>query len=314
MTDKEAMISRAKGCLLGQLAGDALGSLVEFRSPEDIAAEFPDGVREMTGGGSFNTIPGQPTDDSEMALALARYLAKEKNYHAYEVLAIYQEWLNSHPFDCGQTIRGALTGELNPSSQANGAMMRVAPIGILAARFDPFQGIQWAFEDAALTHPHPICGQANALYVRAITEAVSTGTAGSPLYQKIMAWAEDMAVDGALLAIMEKAPREAPICHGKHQGWVLIAWQNALYELCQEKTFEESLVKTVGRGGDTDTNAAITGALLGACLGGDAIPERWRNILANCRPASEKSNCLNPRPKAYWPYDAENLAQSLVDF
>ena len=38
---------RAQGCLLGQLAGDALGSLVEFRSPESIRRQYPDGVRDM---------------------------------------------------------------------------------------------------------------------------------------------------------------------------------------------------------------------------------------------------------------------------
>jgi ADP-ribosyl-[dinitrogen reductase] hydrolase len=41
------MLSRAQGCLLGQLAGDALGSLVEFRSPEEIRLNYPNGVREL---------------------------------------------------------------------------------------------------------------------------------------------------------------------------------------------------------------------------------------------------------------------------
>ncbi len=39
--------SRAQGCLLGQLAGDALGSLVEFQSPDEIRHGYPDGVREL---------------------------------------------------------------------------------------------------------------------------------------------------------------------------------------------------------------------------------------------------------------------------
>ena len=68
------MLSRAQGCLLGQLAGDALGSLVEFQTPEQIRRAYPDGVRELADGGTWNTIAGQPTDDSEMALMLARML------------------------------------------------------------------------------------------------------------------------------------------------------------------------------------------------------------------------------------------------
>ncbi len=66
------MLERAQGCLLGQLAGDALGSLVELQKPEQIRREYPNGVRELADGGTWNTIAGQPTDDSEMALLLAR--------------------------------------------------------------------------------------------------------------------------------------------------------------------------------------------------------------------------------------------------
>ena len=63
-------VNRAQGCLLGQLAGDALGSLVEFQSLEEIRRNYPGGVRELADGGTRSTIAGQPTDDSEMALLL----------------------------------------------------------------------------------------------------------------------------------------------------------------------------------------------------------------------------------------------------
>ena len=72
--NSSAVLSRAQGCLLGQLIGDSLGSLVEFQRPEQIRRRFPDGVRDMADGGTWNTIAGQPTDDSEMALLLARSL------------------------------------------------------------------------------------------------------------------------------------------------------------------------------------------------------------------------------------------------
>ena len=77
--DKNILL-RAQGCLLGQLAGDALGSLVEFRTPEDIRRQYPKGVRELSDGGTWNTVAGQPTDDSEMALLLARMLADQGRY------------------------------------------------------------------------------------------------------------------------------------------------------------------------------------------------------------------------------------------
>ncbi len=70
------IIDRAQGCLMGQLTGDSLGSLVEFESPEQILRKYPNGVRELADGGTWNTLAGQPTDDSEMALLLAKMLVK----------------------------------------------------------------------------------------------------------------------------------------------------------------------------------------------------------------------------------------------
>ena len=68
----EARVDRAQACLLGQVIGDSLGSLVEFKDADEIARLHPGGVRELADGGVYHTIAGQPTDDSEMALALAR--------------------------------------------------------------------------------------------------------------------------------------------------------------------------------------------------------------------------------------------------
>ncbi len=99
----DVTLLRAQGCLLGQLAGDALGSLVEFQSPEEIRRKYPDGVRELADGGTWGTIAGQPTDDSEMALILARMLIKQRRYDTQEARKAYVFWLNSAPFDCGST-------------------------------------------------------------------------------------------------------------------------------------------------------------------------------------------------------------------
>jgi ADP-ribosylglycohydrolase len=68
---ESSRLSRAQGCLLGQLAGDSLGGLVEFRSVASIKAEYPNGVRDLKDGGTWRNLASQPTGDSEMAL-LAR--------------------------------------------------------------------------------------------------------------------------------------------------------------------------------------------------------------------------------------------------
>ncbi|MCL4735256.1 MAG: ADP-ribosylglycohydrolase family protein, partial [Candidatus Omnitrophica bacterium] len=53
------------------------------------------------------------------------------------------------------------------------------------------------------------------------------------------------------------------------------------------------------RGGDTDTNAAICGALLGAVYGRNAIPGQWVESLLNCRPAAGLPNVRHPRPGCF---------------
>ena len=47
---------------------------------------------------------------------------------------------------------------------------------------------------------------------------------------------------------------------------------------------EEGVILTVLGGGDTDTNAAIAGALLGAVYGREQVPAQWQQVLRDCRP------------------------------
>ena len=228
----ETKRSRAQGCLLGQLAGDALGSLVEFQSPDEIRRSYPDGVRELADGGTWNTIAGQPTDDSEMALLL--------------------------------------------------------------------------------THPNLICQQANALFAMGISHAIQSGCDRKELYQHIRQWAADMPVESALLDTIDKAANEQPADYVHQQGWVLIAFQNALHQLLHAPSLEEGVVDTIMRGGDTDTNAAICGALLGAVCGRETIPAQWLDSLQNCRPEAGHPRVRHPRPECFWPVDVLELAEGLV--
>ena len=306
------VLSRAQGCLLGQLAGDALGSMVEFQTAEEIRQEYPDGVREIAAGGTWNTLAGQPTDDSEMALSLARILAERGRYDSEETRKAYVFWLNSGPFDCGMTVKSGLRGQRNPGSQANGAMMRISPLGIFGANHDLGQVAEWARQDAALTHPHPVCQQANALFTMAIALTVRTGIGAGNLHERIGVWADGMDADDSLIATVTGAMEAPPADYVHQQGWVLTAFRNALWQLSHARNLESAVVDTVMRGGDTDTNAAICGALLGAVYGRDAIPAQWTECLMNCRPAAGQAHVRHPRPECFWPVDAMELAERLV--
>jgi ADP-ribosyl-[dinitrogen reductase] hydrolase len=306
------MVARAQGCMLGQLAGDALGSQVEFSSPQQIAKAFPNGVRELRDGGTWGTIAGQPTDDSEMALLLARMLARQNRYDEAQAFQQYVFWLDSGPFDIGSTISAALFGQPSIASQANGAMMRVSPLGIFGATRRLDEVALMARADAALTHPNPVCLDADALFTMAIATAIRNPTKPDALYANIWSWATEMEISEELRRCIENSQATPPNDYVRQQGWVLTAFANALYRLLHSADVEEALVETVMAGGDRDTNAAIAGALLGAVHGRDAIPERWILCLQNCRPSFGSPGVRRPRPEVFWPIDAMELAQKVL--
>lgn len=308
-----ATVSRAQACLVAHLCGDTLGALVEFRDVDWIRATYPDGVRAMADGGTFHTLAGQPTDDGEMTLALARTLVGAARYDAAAARAAYRQWIGSNPFDRGATIANALSGSLNPHSQANGAMMRIAPLGILGARCSLEDVARWADQDAALTHPHPVCRQANALYAAGLAHAIATGADARATYAFIAARAAAPGIDPALAAATAAAATAPPPTYTQQIGWVLIAWQNALWQLLHAPSLEEGIVATIMQGGDTDTNAAIAGALLGAVYGMPAVPERWCATLRGCRADQGEPGAPTRRPREYWPCDAEALAAALCE-
>ena len=266
--DDPARLARAQGALLGQVIGDSLGSQVELKPAAEIEARFPRGVRDLGDGGVYHTMAGQPTDDSEMALTLARAIVREEMYHAQKVLDGYRAWLTSRPVDVGVTTERGLLGLNTTDSESNGSLMRVSPIGIWAAG-DPALAARTARDDSMLTHTSPTCVEACAAYCAAIAAGVG-GASREEMFEVAAAHAKGPAHE----AVKRAAKGTAPADYFTHAGWVLVSLQNAFWCL-QHLEFEEALVQTVGRGGDTDTNAAIAGALLGALHGRGAIPSRW---------------------------------------
>jgi ADP-ribosylglycohydrolase len=296
-------LERAQGALLGQVIGDSLGSRVESKSAAEIARLFPGGVRELADGGMLHTIAGQPTDDSEMALTLARLLLREGRHDAERARDAYREWLQTRPIDISETTERGLLGMHTTESQSNGSLMRVAPIGIWAAG-DPARAAATARVDSALTHPNPVCLEACA----AFCAAIAAGIAGASR--------DEMAK--AALAHSAGPAREAiergtlPADFDNARGSVITALQNAFYRLKTSAGPEEALISTVGCGGDTDTNAAVAGALLGAFHGRAGFPSRWIYPVLACRPLAEAS-APRPRPMAYWPDDVLDLAEALLE-
>jgi ADP-ribosylglycohydrolase len=303
-------LSRAQGCLLGQVAGDNLGALVEFAKAVEIEAAHGDGPRRLVDGGTWGILAGQPTDDSEMALALARSILASGRYDRERVGRAYRSWLASGPFDSGNTVRSALGGRPVPESQANGALMRASPLGILAHAMPPAAAARIAREDAALTHVHPACGDANAAFVVAVSHAVREGDGAEAAWAAARRWCDEGGASPLVLEALDAARHAPPVCDEAERGWVRIALQNAFFELLHAPSLEQGVVATVRRGGDSDTNAAIAGALLGAVHGRPAVPSQWRSMVLSCRPLA--GHARHPRPREYWAVDLLEIAENLL--
>jgi ADP-ribosylglycohydrolase len=165
--------------LLGQVAGDALGSLVEFEPADAIRRAWPDGVRDLVDGG---------------------------------------------------TTSAGLDGDHNHASEANGSLMRVSPLGVWAHALPPRQAVELARQESRLTHPSPVCADACAAFVVAIGAALRTGDRRAS-YDAALRWARDGDAEDTVRAALQTAAEVPPWEYERNQGWVLIALQNAFYQL-----------------------------------------------------------------------------------
>ena len=325
------ILSRAQGCLLGQFAGEMLGMPVETMPAEDIRHLYPNGLTQISDGqatllplGIHHSQPAlaQLTDDGEMAIMLARTIAEQSRFDANAVLEAYMVWWNSPAFGYGPTTQSALErGVLDPDSQANGALMRVSPLGIFGANYDAAQVADWARQDSRLTHTHTVCQDSSAVFAVSIARAIRKGCDGAALHSWITGWSEETGIDDKVIDTLRRAADSEPpyptdmgidVSIRTMRLWVLVALHNAFWQLLHADSLKAGLVDTVMSGGDTDTTAAICGALMGAVHGHEAIPEQWANAVLSCRPHAEQPNVFKPRPEVFWPIDALELADKLI--
>lgn len=274
------LYERALGSLLGSFVGDAFGAQTEFKRAKDVLRQHPDGIHEMDDSPRSVGSVGEITDDSEMAIMMIQSILKHGSYSQDLVRKSYQRWRNAGPEDIGITICGALDGRMNPNSQANGALMRTTPLGILGCKLSTPALMQLSDLDCAITHTHPVCRDCNRLFVFALSLAICKGWSAQEVYSYLVETAPSYVTEEEVLVALSNAKDAPPEgIDGSLKGWVLIAFQLAFYTVLHAKSFEEGMVDLTMRAGDADTNAAIYGALAGAFCGVEGIPLRWREAL-----------------------------------
>ena len=298
MTIRESMNDCKAGALLGLAIGDALGAAVEFMSPGTFAP-----VTDYRAGGPHRLKPGEWTDDTSMALALANSIAAagwELNDQAVRYVRWWQHGeysVNGRCFDIGHTTRTALenfklsrdarkSGPRYERSSGNGSIMRLAPVPIAYAHLFPDRVDELgrlAVESSLPTHGSPQCLSACryfALVLAGLIHGVPREEVLSPEWPPLSALetAAPLHPDIAAVAAGSFRHKRPPQIVGT--GYVVQSLEAALWAFHSAGDFREAVLAAVNLGDDADTTGAVCGQLAGACWGQAGIPQEWLSGLA----------------------------------
>ncbi|GIH46792.1 ADP-ribosylglycohydrolase [Microbispora rosea] len=283
---------RARGCLLGLAAGDALGAPAENLAPEEIAARW----------GVLTEIERGGTDDTEYTIFAATVLLRHG--HALTSEDVARAWREEIVARLDGPMRGAgfselgtvealrrglrppLTGRWHAHGWSDGLAMRAAPYGIFAAG-DPDEAARLAETDGRVSHTgEGIFGG------RAVAAAVAVAMTGASPAEvaaaALRAVPEDSWTARSLRAALDVAARTPRPLLGRtlhdavvmaHYPWTDLAPEAVALAFAAYTAgggeVEASVVIAANLGRDADTTAAVAGALAGAGRGEAAVPARW---------------------------------------
>jgi ADP-ribosyl-[dinitrogen reductase] hydrolase len=274
-------IDRARGALLGLAVGDAIGTTVEFMPRGSFEP-----LTDMVGGGPFDLLPGQWTDDTSMALCLGASLL-EHEFDLADQIDRYLQWhdegymsSNGKCFDIGMATSAALeryrasgesrAGSAKPDSAGNGSIMRLAPVPIYYLD-TPVRAVKYSAEQSKTTHRAPECLMACQLMAEVMLRALQ----GLSKVDVFAVSQQDLPLTPALQAIARgdyKSKAEADI---EGSGYVVESLEAALWCFWNTTSFNDCVLLAANLGDDADTTAAVAGQLAGAFYGESGIPASW---------------------------------------
>ncbi len=247
-----------RDAIYGLAVGDALGVPYEFRPRGSFACTG------MVGHGTHDQPAGTWSDDTSMTLATCDSIRACGRVDTADMLSRFRAWINDGAyaidgvvFDYGGTTARALaagTGCTGERDNGNGSLMRIAPLAFTGATDDEVRAV------SAITHAHPVSTEA-CVDMLHVMRALAAGA--SP--------AEAIPDFDVLLAASEKNLGSG--------GFVRDTYCAALWCLVVSESYEECVLRAVNLGDDTDTTAAVAGALAGIVYGADAIPPAWMETL-----------------------------------
>jgi len=295
------LADRARGVLIGSAVGDALGAPVEFEPSARIVGRRGD-LFELPGGGIFDWAPGEFTDDTQMAIVLARHLRARGTVVQPELAREFAAWA-ADAKDVGNQTRAVLSAvasgsswraavaTLPASAAGNGSLMRVAPVAVAARSRD--EAVSLARAQSEITHPNEICLDACGVFAALLWSVLETGEVD-------YAQALDVAATGPVQQAILRSDAAAPA--PKASGWVLHTLTGALWAVRGADCYADAVWRAVCLGEDADTVAAVAGALAGAAWGASSIPKACAAAL----------NSEHPGLSAEYPQALVQLADALI--
>ena len=291
------MSERARAAVWGHLVGDAIGVPYEFSVPN------PDRVVEIRQYGTHHQPAGTWSDDGALMLAVLDSLTSVKfdpDDQGQRMLAWFDEGSytpdGDGAFDIGATTRAALdrlrrgargidAGGDADRDQGNGSLMRILPVALVGTAQEGVR-IERAHHASRVTHAHPACQVACALYVLMVDRLMADATlAPDALLDGALArlravYAED---HPAFVPVLEELVAHRALLRRAGGGWVLDSFWSAWGAFAAASSYRDAIERAVRLGHDTDTTAAITGGLAGLRWGVDeragGIPADWLGAL-----------------------------------
>lgn len=285
--------------LVGCAIGDALGNPFEMKPAASPLLQRWDGLFKA-GGTFWRGEAGQYTDDTLMSMALASSLIEKGGFEAEHVAAQYLAWYESgNTRGIGTTTAGAMVNlklgaAWNESgltlsadglpAGGNGTAMRAAPIGLFY-RNDPETMLKAAILDASITHNshEPKMGS---VAVALATAFLANGTHSQVgVLEEVKEIIADSEVKEKLILahslIENNASHSEALAQIGTSGYVPETVGAAFYCFAVTDNFKDAVVMAVKAGGDTDTTAAIVGALAGTYYGLEGIPSEYKDQVEN---------------------------------
>lgn len=284
-----------EGCLLGLSIGDALGMPFEGWRPAMIVNKLGGRVSRFEPNKDRGLKAGQWTDDTKMALQLARSIIRKKGaFDPDDAARAYEAWFDSGDLrGIGATIAESIlklksgvpwneSGRKGELAAGNGTAMRAAPLGLLnCTNISKLK--EDSKNDALITHNNEeaVAGS------RAVNFFVARGASGAGFSEarpKLIDECVDFIGPCRLASNLLRAkellkdglPSGTALQTLGTGGYVVESVAGAVF--CFLKTpdrFDETVISAVMGGGDTDTLAAIAGAISGAWNGTWALPKNW---------------------------------------